>query len=99
MGVFARLFGRSKGDAPEPAAPAAEKTTDSLEVEPAAGTTSETEAPKDGAAVKAAGPAEEAATEAVKAEGAETAAEGVEIPRQQSSGDAADREAGEGARQ
>ncbi|EDY51296.1 hypothetical protein CRV15_05175 [Streptomyces clavuligerus] len=103
MGVFARLFGRTKGDAPTTAArtgaPAEEKTADTLEVEPAAGSTGETEAPKDGAAEKPSGAAE-GAPEAEQAEGAQAAApEGVEIPRQQSSGDAADREAGEGARQ
>ena len=85
MCVYARFFG-SKSTAE---ASTEEATADTLMAEPAAEGGSEAEALKD-AADDATGD---------KAAAAETAsAEGVEIPKQQSAEEAADNEAGEGAR-
>ena len=86
MGVFARFFG-SKSTAE---ASTEEATADTLMAEPAAEGGSEAEALKD-AADEATGDREAAAAETAPAEG-------VEIPKQQSAEEAADNEAGEGAR-
>ncbi|MGI5403346.1 hypothetical protein ACQEVG_28655 [Streptomyces sp. CA-135486] len=86
MGVFARFL-RSK---PTAQASTEEATAGTLTAEPAAEGASEAEASKDAA---------EEATGDEEAAVAETAsAEGVEIPKQQSADEAADNEAGEGAR-
>ncbi|MET8249048.1 hypothetical protein ABZV31_34555 [Streptomyces sp. NPDC005202] len=86
MGVFARLFRRSKA--------AEEASTAEEQADAAAGS----EAARGEADVSAG--AEGGAAEATKADdGAEdTGADGVEIPRQQSAEEAAEPEAGEGAR-
>ena len=90
MGVFARLLGRSK--ATEEASTADEQSV-AVTDEPAA---AETEAAKGS---PEAGSGAETETTAEKTEAvAVPAAEGVEIPKQQSAEEAADSEAGEGAR-
>jgi hypothetical protein len=110
MGVFARLLRRSK--ATEEAS-TAETQADIRTAEPAAEEAGEAKGSTDakaevvtepqaegrtGAGVAETAGAEDAdgttATEAVE----DAAAEGVEIPKQQSADEAADREAGEGAR-
>ncbi|MFJ3865300.1 hypothetical protein [Streptomyces nigra] len=99
MGVFARIFGRSK--ASEEASPAeAEASTVTVdsgaEAEEAAEPTAPT-APT-GAEAEETAPAAAAETDGTdKADGTGTD-EGVEIPKQQSADEAADSEAGEGAR-
>ncbi|GAA2305354.1 hypothetical protein GCM10010234_55900 [Streptomyces hawaiiensis] len=96
MGVFARLLRRSKATAETPAAEAQNDTVkagaeaetagaQTAEAAQTAGTKGDDETPE------AAEPAAEAAPEA-------TEAEGVDIPKQQSTEQAADNEAGEGAR-
>ncbi|MEV6173799.1 hypothetical protein AB0L99_37015 [Streptomyces sp. NPDC051954] len=87
MGVFARLFRRSK--ATEEAS-TAEAQAGTPTAEPAADEAEGTEA----AETKAPAEAAEEAVETVEA----TAGEGVEIPKQHSAEDSADRDADEGAR-
>ncbi|MFI1016539.1 hypothetical protein [Streptomyces sp. NPDC020965] len=89
MGVFARFFRRSK----DSDGVSAEVTTPvTLTGEPEIGNAGRTDAPKC---------AKAEVTEAAEAEEAKAAVvvtEGVDIPRQQSAGEAADSETGEGAR-
>ncbi|TQJ90468.1 hypothetical protein [Streptomyces sp. SLBN-31] len=88
MGVFARLLRRS--NTTEEASPA--------EV-PAAARTAGAEAEEAAEAKGSAGTEERAGTESTATEAREAGSdEGVEIPKQQSAEDAADSEAGEGAR-
>ena len=97
MGVFARIFGRSK--ASEEASPAeaeASTVTVDSEAEEAAEPTAPTAS--SGAEAEDTAPAAAAETDGTdKADGTGTD-EGVEIPKQQSADEAADSEAGEGAR-
>ncbi|MCX5261888.1 hypothetical protein OOK27_48540 [Streptomyces canus] len=109
MGVFARLLRRSK--ATEEAS-TAEAQADIRTAEPAAEEAGEAKGSTDAKAEVETEPQAEGRTEAGVAEPAgaqdadgvtateavEDAAEGVEIPKQQSADEAADREAGEGAR-
>jgi hypothetical protein len=86
MGVFSRFRRKSKTAAE---ASTEEATASTLTADSPIECSSEAEASKDAAEV----------TEAADAEVSETAAaEGVEIPKQQSAEEAADNEAGEGAR-
>ncbi|MFE5857409.1 hypothetical protein ACFQ61_29850 [Streptomyces sp. NPDC056500] len=95
MGVFARFLRKSKDVAPTEGDGVDESAAGSLTKEPEAGSDSGAETSKDGSTEKP----EAAASVADEAPEAEApAAEGVEIPRQQSAGEAADSEAGEGAR-
>ncbi|GAB2720395.1 hypothetical protein [Streptomyces bullii] len=91
MGVFARLLRRSKATGEAPATEAAAETS---ATGPAAEEKSE--------AAEAKGSSSEAAgttgTEPTADSAQGTGTEGVEIPRQQSTEEAADNEAGEGAR-
>ncbi|WP_053851047.1 hypothetical protein [Streptomyces sp. NRRL B-24085] len=107
MGVFARLLRRSKTTeeastaerqaditTAEPAAEEAAEAKGSTGAEADASTEAGSEARAEGTgAAGAEGTDGSTATEAV-----EDAAEGVEIPKQQSADEAADHEAGEGAR-
>ncbi|MFI9247796.1 hypothetical protein ACIGXF_35715 [Streptomyces sp. NPDC053086] len=98
MGVFARLLGRSKAtpEASDAAAPAgtepggaeAEQTDRTESAEPRGAGAEAVEADGDGS--------EDVAVRSDA--GADDASEGTGIPRQQSAGEAADSEAGEGAR-
>ncbi|MGW5372011.1 hypothetical protein ACWER6_13035 [Streptomyces sp. NPDC004009] len=93
MGVFARLLGRSK---PKPEAPAAvarvgDGPGEAAAPEAVAETAQATGSSEDGHEDAAAG------AQAAGARGAE-GGEGADIPRQQSADEAADSEAGEGAR-
>ncbi|MFE6178511.1 hypothetical protein [Streptomyces sp. NPDC056464] len=88
MGVFARIFRRSKTTE---AASTAEVQADTPTAEPAAEESAEA---KGAAETKAEDAAQPAAAESVEADGDD----GVEIPKQQSADEAADSEAGEGAR-
>ncbi|MEV6665502.1 hypothetical protein [Streptomyces nigra] len=96
MGVFARIFGRSK--ASEEASPAeAEASTVTVDSGADAEEAAEPTAPSEAEAEETA-PAAAAETDGTdKADGTGTD-EGVEIPKQQSADEAADSEAGEGAR-
>ncbi|MEW1776550.1 hypothetical protein [Streptomyces sp. NPDC086777] len=102
MGVFARFFGKKQKASEEP------RTPEEPEVEASAGAEPEGPGPEDAtdeaaagaeAAPKGAGeddgPGAEARTEP---ERAVAAADNTEIPKQQSAKEAADNEAGEGAR-
>ncbi|MDQ0940266.1 hypothetical protein [Streptomyces sp. V1I1] len=87
MGVFSRFRRKSRTTAE---ASTEEATASTLTADSPVECGSEAEASTDAAAE---------VTEAAEAEGSETAAaEGVEIPKQQSAEEAADNEAGEGAR-
>ncbi|MFE7273199.1 hypothetical protein [Streptomyces sp. NPDC057623] len=88
MGVFARIFRRSKTTEE---ASTVEAQADTPTAEPAAEEAAET---KGSVETKAEDAAESAAAESVEADGDD----GVEIPKQQSADEAADSEAGEGAR-
>ncbi|AZQ37881.1 hypothetical protein EJ357_34140 [Streptomyces cyaneochromogenes] len=88
MGVFARLLRRSK--ATEEAS-TAEVQADTPTAEPAAEEAAEA---KGSTETKAEDAAQPAAAQSTEADGDD----GVEIPKQQSSDEAADSEAGEGAR-
>ncbi|MFE7132234.1 hypothetical protein ACFVIM_15355 [Streptomyces sp. NPDC057638] len=97
MGSFARFFRRSKeatGDsAGAPETPVSSGAV-TLAGEPGTGAATEEEAPKSASAVG--GDAGTGRAEGPQATAA--VAEAVEIPRQQSAGEAADSETGEGAR-
>ncbi|GGT48306.1 hypothetical protein GCM10010271_60760 [Streptomyces kurssanovii] len=110
MGVFSWFRGKSaaavEASAPEAAVGApAEESEESVRSEvsdgtaeaPAVAEPAEEVAPAAGA-VEATGSSDTAAEAAVPPLDGGTAAEAVEIPRQQSAGEAADSEAGEGAR-
>ncbi|MFF6912338.1 hypothetical protein [Streptomyces sp. NPDC012466] len=88
MGVFARLFRRSKATAETPAA---EARTDTATAEPETEAAETAEAKSGDGTGETAEPAAEATAEV-------TETEGVDIPKQQSTDKAADNEAGEGAR-
>ncbi|OYP14975.1 MULTISPECIES: hypothetical protein [unclassified Streptomyces] len=99
MGVFARLLGRSKAT-PEASAAAADAGPEpdgaGAEEAEAAATATVTEA---GAAETAEASGDGPEGVAVRSDsGTDDAAEGTGIPRQQSAGEAADSETGEGAR-
>jgi hypothetical protein len=89
MGVFARLLRRSKATE-EASTAAAQDSTPTAQSEAAEEPTAAEEP------AEANGPAE--AAEAKGETDADTSGEGVEIPQQQSAEEAADSEAGEGAR-
>ncbi|MET9422475.1 hypothetical protein ABZY06_17330 [Streptomyces sp. NPDC006540] len=110
MGVFSWFRGKptaaEEASTPEAAAgtPAEEseesgrsEVSDGTAEAPAAAEQAEEVAPAAGA-VEATGSTDAAAEPAVPPLDGDTAAEAVEIPRQQSAGEAADSEAGEGAR-
>ncbi|MFH8700834.1 hypothetical protein [Streptomyces chartreusis] len=84
MGVFARLFRRSKA------------TEEASTVEVQADTPTAEQAAEETAEVK--GSAEEAAQPSASESAPADGDDGVEIPKQQSADEAADSEAGEGAR-
>jgi hypothetical protein len=92
MGVFARLLRKSK--ATEEAA-TAEAQADTTTAVPTAQETAEA---KGSTEAEAGAKAEDAVAKTAAAAADESTGDGVEIPKQQSAGEVADSEAGEGAR-